>query len=95
MPGMAHLTRAVESIVIERKRQRRLWGAAHDDGHDQDELVRAAAAYLDGEPTLWPWDDASYKPSPNNRIRELVKAGALIIAEIERLERLPVESRVV
>lgn len=35
---------------------------------------------------LWPWDDY-YKPSPDNRVRELVKAGALIAAEIDRLQR--------
>lgn len=29
-----------------------------------------------------------FKPSPDNRIRELVKAGALIAAEIDRLQRL-------
>lgn len=36
----------------------------------------------------WPWNKVWWKPSPNNRIRELVKAGALIVAEIERLKRL-------
>lgn len=43
-------------------------------------------------PTLWPWGKEWWKPAPNNhpndRIRELVKAGALIVAEIERLQRL-------
>lgn len=41
---------------------------------------------------LWPWDLGSFKPAtdntPESRIRELTKAGALIIAEIERLQRL-------
>lgn len=36
---------------------------------------------------LWPWDKTSWKPTPSNRIRELVKAGALIAAEIDRLQR--------
>ena len=43
------------------------------------------------EPRLtsaWPWNGGWWKPSPDNRIRELVKAGALIVAEIERLQRL-------
>jgi len=34
----------------------------------------------------WPWDDEWWKPS-NNAIRNLVKAGALIAAEIDRLVR--------
>lgn len=36
---------------------------------------------------LWPWDMKWWKPSPENRVKELVKAGALIVAEIERLQR--------
>ena len=28
-----------------------------------------------------------WKPTPKNRVRELVKAGALIAAEIDRLQR--------
>lgn len=37
--------------------------------------------------TLWPWHRDWWKPTPDNRIRELVKAGALIAAEIDRLQR--------
>jgi hypothetical protein len=42
---------------------------------------------------FWPWSDneynpAGFKPTPDDRIRELIKAGALIVAEIERLQRL-------
>lgn len=33
----------------------------------------------------WPWDPEWWKPTPKNRIRELVKAGALIVAAIDRL----------
>jgi hypothetical protein len=36
---------------------------------------------------LWPWDMKWWKPTPHNRERELVKAGALIAAEIDRLQR--------
>lgn len=38
-------------------------------------------------PRIWPWDPEWWKPTPRNRIRELVKAGALIAAEIDRLQR--------
>lgn len=34
----------------------------------------------------WPWDAESWKPSDDN-IRNLVKAGALIAAEIDRVQR--------
>jgi hypothetical protein len=36
-------------------------------------------------PTLWPWEVPAWKPVPADRVRELVKAGALIAAEIDRL----------
>jgi hypothetical protein len=35
----------------------------------------------------WPWAKEWWKPTPDDRIKELVKAGALIVAEIERLQR--------
>lgn len=35
---------------------------------------------------FWPWDDERWKPA-RNRIRDLTKAGALIAAEIDRLQR--------
>ena len=38
---------------------------------------------------MWPWDLEWFKPSPYDRIRELVKAGALIAAEIDRLQNIP------
>ena len=43
-------------------------------------------------PELWPWSNNWFKPAPDNkiesRIRELQKAGALIAAEIDRLNSL-------
>jgi hypothetical protein len=36
--------------------------------------------------TIWPWEREWWRPG--KRRRDLVKAGALIVAEIERLDRL-------
>ena len=33
----------------------------------------------------WPFDPMWWKPTPDDRVKELVKAGALIAAEIDRL----------
>lgn len=52
-------------------------------------VSRAGPAYqtfTSYEPA-WPWADMWWKPSDNRR-RDLVKAGALIVAEIERLDRV-------
>ena len=61
------------------------------------ELAEAAIAYAfpdrlrefdeDNTPSIWPFSEESWKPSPTNRIRELVKAAALLAAEIDRLRR--------
>lgn len=37
---------------------------------------------------IWPWDKAWWKPTPDDRQRELIKAAALLYAEWDRLERL-------
>jgi len=84
----------VFSLYRERKRQlhEEGWTVEHDDLHTRDQLARAAAAYTlppsnQGRMQLWPWSIRFYKVVPDNRIRELEKAGALLIAEIERLKR--------
>ncbi len=37
-------------------------------------------------PENWPWSPEWWKPTPDDRIRELVKAGALIAAAIDSLQ---------
>lgn len=39
-------------------------------------------------PIGWPWLSQYWKPCPDNRVRELVKAGALYMAEMQRIDRL-------
>lgn len=90
----------IEMIAAERSRQTAVegWTPEHDDMHDRGQLADAARAYVtmtprtpDGKSRIsgvsWPWSLSWWKPSPDNRVRELVKAGALIAAEIDRLER--------
>lgn len=79
------------------------WSFEHDDKHTEGELSNAAAYYAltkdmrdfmdrnwgnDMHLYIWPFDLKWLKLTPDNRIRELVKAGALIAAEIDRLQRL-------
>ena len=47
-----------------------------------------AESTLSGIPPTWPWDEEWYKPTPDDRIRELAKAGALIAAEIDRINKM-------
>lgn len=92
-----------EMIAIERELQisKEGYSNAHDDAHDKVELADAAEAYLgdvrhirnrhnivvEFRPALFPWSKKEWKPS-DDPIRNLVKAGALIPAEIDRLKRL-------
>jgi hypothetical protein len=90
----------IELIADERERQvsQEGWTPEHDNEHEECELTEAAVCYaLTGRevalqatvcpnPSGWPWDMKSWKPSPDP-IRNLVKAGALIAAEIDRLNR--------
>lgn len=88
---------AIDDIAAERKRQIEVegWTTAHDDEHGNAEMTFAAGAYAiaadlpNRAEQLWPWDMNWWKPS--SRRRNLVKAGALIVAEIERLDRCAID----
>ncbi|MCT5065201.1 hypothetical protein ACSEQ8_26495 [Pseudomonas aeruginosa] len=87
-------------VQAERRRQVEAegWTPEHDDEHADGQMARAAACYAlagssapnDGTAALlvslaWPWDEQWWKPSTARR--DLVKACALALAEIERLDR--------
>jgi hypothetical protein len=87
----------IELIAEERQRQitGEGWTPENDDQHCNGALARAAAAYalpawLRSYPLLariWPFSAPWWKPTPMDRNRELIKAGALIAAEIDRRNR--------
>lgn len=86
----------IELIAEERHRQivEEKFDLHHDNNHDRQELAYAAIAYaMPSEETerihFWPWELDWWKPTPENRVRELVKAGALIAAQIDRLQAAP------
>ncbi len=88
-------------IAIERKRQIEELGYdyTNDALYANEELAKAGAAYAVPEETmisgnnsnfnirrfLWPWNESYYKPTSEDRIKELSKAGALIAAQIDYL----------
>jgi len=65
----------------------------HDQQHVKGELPEAAISYLlsgtfeDGPnlPSNWPFNTEDFKPTPGNRLRELAKAGAFLVSEINRI----------
>lgn len=81
----------IERIAAERKRQIEVEGYSpkHDRNYTNGELARAAHAYLVNDSFCWPWGRTTWKPA--SHMRNLVKAGALIAAEIDRLLALDAE----
>lgn len=96
-------TKAASDVLAERARQigAEGWTLEHDDEHDGGQMAAAAAAYAieassqvggmmpaapnDVPPSYWPWDEKWWKPrDPRSN---LVRAAALLLAEIERLDR--------
>lgn len=67
------------------------WSESNDDKYTSGQLLAAARCYQDPDATPgtthpeWPWDSTWWKPA--GRIRNLVKAGALYLAEADRLDR--------
>jgi hypothetical protein len=87
-------TQAALDVLAERKRQIDGEGtvAEMDDQYTSRELAAAAVCYIEAasypagmKPTGWPWAAEWWKPTDYRR--NLVKAGALLLAEIERLDR--------
>lgn len=87
-------------VLAERERQQAAegFGTDHDDNHDDPmSLAYAAGSYLapvwkntdakdKGRPPLgWPWEEAWWKPK--SKVRDAERAGALVIAHLERLDR--------
>ena len=95
------LVDAVQKFVGERIRQieEENFTYENDDKYKNGELAQAAAAYaahaslcetvrqFASVPPMWPvsWDRSWWKPTTPER--DLAKAGALIVAELQRLDR--------
>jgi hypothetical protein len=92
------VTRALRSVIAERRRQIKgeKWTPEHDDRHCTGHIADAAACYALGAEHVyriyngrqvvpcWPSD---WLFKPKDRRRDLVRAAALLLAEIERLDR--------
>lgn len=104
--GIIGATTAGLDVLGERARQRRWEGYddAHDDKHQDFALTAAAISYLtdarlrgttghgfsESPPPDWPWEVTDWK---TKKVRQsLVVAAALVVAEIERLDRAGVNA---
>lgn len=88
-------TKAAIDVIDERVRQleNEFWDYEHDDEHTNNELIHAAVCYAKAnispygavQPMEWPWGADDWNPKDTRR--NLVIAAALLIAEIERIDR--------
>ncbi|EOV7571509.1 ead/Ea22-like family protein [Escherichia coli] len=85
---------AILDVIAERQRHQSAegWTPEHDDQYSKSQLLWASSCYVlnaihpfNRIPFGWPWTPEWWKPT--NPRRDLVKAGALILAEIERIDR--------
>jgi hypothetical protein len=95
-PVLLAATPGLRDVIAERQRQihGEGWSSEHDDAHRASELARAAMALIACSfglvPTAtqwWPFDPTALRAKGARR--DLVRAAALLIAEIERLDRRP------
>ncbi|GGJ13984.1 hypothetical protein [Neoroseomonas lacus] len=90
----------IDEIAAERRRQieGEGWSPERDDSVQSDGQLAAAAgcyalhaagirlmAHAPRAPRNWPWHPSWWKPK--DRRHDLIRAAALIVAEIERLDR--------
>jgi hypothetical protein len=103
------MTKAAHDVLDERLRQRDVegWTPEHDDAtYETGEMAHAASSLAyqasrpdDAEPACptgsppadWPWDATWWKRK--GRRNDLVRAAALLLAEIERLDRAEAKAK--
>ena len=91
---MKNTTAIIDEIRKERERQVTDEGflTENDDKYAQLQLIKATIAYCVSATDdrlsamcWWPWHEGTFKPTTPRR--DLIKAAALLVAEIERLDR--------
>lgn len=101
-PGepMPELT-ALDLVVAELGRIRNVKGFSEerDDSYVDGQLIDAAMCYFDtlddgATESRWPWAPEAFKPSEDDRKRELTKGIALALCELDRLIRAERRSHV-
>lgn len=101
-PLLQWSSQAVMDVAAERRRQieREGWTPEHDDEHGDHSMAIAAACYALADVRaalavqtvhvyeLWQWTGwASSWFKPKDRRRNMIRAAALLLAEIERMDR--------
>lgn len=85
--------RVLDEVWEERIKQIQKWGNASDDAQVNGEIAQGAGAYALDCPQIFPndgvvWHRNGFKTESDvGRRGQLIRAAAMIVAEIERLDR--------
>lgn len=101
------MSNVIEQIARERMKQvAKGFDVDHDDHHRCGQLAMAACCYATTQPIFtkrdyrdgsvyfcdpWPWGAGDDKRGPHSSRQRLIIAAALLVAEIERLDRAEAE----
>lgn len=86
---MARINRVKNEVARERAHQieGHGWTPEFDDCHIGRQLLYASMAFAFNCDYMWPWGKERYNGERHTERKRLIKAVALIMAEIERLDR--------
>ena len=78
----------LEEVAAAHAHQTAKYGPDSDDRMDFGQLLEAAVALIDENPAGWPWGEAAYARFDKLTHRErLIAAAALLVSEVERIDR--------
>lgn len=87
-------TKLMDEILSERMNQitKHGYSETHDDEHTDGSIADAAAHYActRDDTGLWPWDVEYDKKSTKTRRDQLITSISMLVAEVERLDRLEI-----
>ena len=88
-PANGYMRHVVNAVLKERLRQieGEGWTPEHDQEHPGGEFAKAAACYAIGQP-VQNWWPVGWEFKEDDKYRMLIKSGALVLAELERIERV-------
>jgi hypothetical protein len=88
----------LDEILTERMRQitKHGYSESHDDEHTDGSIANASAHYAstNDDTGLWPWDTEYNKKSSKTRRDQLIASISMLIAEVERLDRLEITKNI-
>ena len=91
MTDLPRMTAAAVDALKERERQiteEAMYPELDDATRGDGQLIRMAMAYSKGDAFYWPASVSMTWFKPTNKRRDLIKAIALLLAEVERMDRV-------